>query len=195
MHPVVYIQSAAQGVLVVNGQFCGPIGEGQAFPAGRDAEVYIQLFPMGEGMPMTAALRLRGGRPESLAPQEGAFAILWPDGMIQLELLCGARESGEAQEETAAAGTLLRYLALRLAGDARAQQLLFRAQEEPELSPYEAAVPLRFAPLDADPRYDDRAGLLRRLAPNVAAVDAALARTVPVGQGGRRIEQIGIMRT
>ena len=62
MHPVLFIQSAAPGVLAINGQFCGPLdGEGQAFPAGRDAELYIQLFPFGQGAPLTAALVLRGG--------------------------------------------------------------------------------------------------------------------------------------
>ena len=92
-------------------------------------------------------------------------------------------------------GVLLRYLAMRLSGDPQAERLLLRAQDAPDLSMYEAAVPLRFGPTDADPRYDERAGLLRRTAHNVAAVDAALARTVPAGAGMKRIERIGIVRT
>lgn len=198
MHPVLYIQSGVRGVLTVNGQFCGPLeGEGQAFPAGRDAEIYIQLFPYGLGAPLTAAMRLGRGRIERLEPQEHAFALLWPDGVIQLELRAGGEEDA-AQGEQAPANTLLRYLTLRLAGDTQAQNLLMRPQDAPqlpELAGYEAALPLRFAPVHADPRYDERAGLLRRLAPNVAAVDAALAATVPVGQGMKRIERIEVVRT
>ena len=35
MRKVLLIESAARGVLMVNGSFCGPLdGQGQAFPAG-----------------------------------------------------------------------------------------------------------------------------------------------------------------
>ena len=44
-------------------------------------------------------------------------------------------------------------------------------------------------------RNAERAGLLKRLAPNVARVDAALASTVPAGQGRRMIERVEIVRT
>jgi len=54
-------------------------------------------------------------------------------------------------------------------------------------------VPLRFAPLRAPERFDERAGLVVRLAPNIARVNAALAVTVPTGQGKRLIEQIEVM--
>lgn len=193
MHPVLYIQSGVKGVLAVNGVFCGPIGEGQSFPAGRDAEIYIQLFPFGQALPMTAQLRLSGGRIERLFPEDRAFALLWPDGVIQLELSAGEEEPrGEHQ---AADGVLLRYLSMRLALDPQAEMLMLRSQDAPDVSEYESALPLRFAPTDADPRHDERAGLMRRLAENVAVVDAALARTVPVGPGMRRIERIEIVRT
>jgi len=196
MHPVLFIQSAAAGVLVINGVFCGPLeGEGQAFPAGRDAEIYIQFFPFGQAAPLTAALRLAGGQIDRLSPQEHAYALLWPDGVIQIELRAEGGEDMPAEDEPAADGVLLRYLCMRFAPDPQAQRLLLRPQDAPDLSGYEAAVPLRFAPLDTSPRYDERAGLVRRLAPNVAAVDAALAMTVPVGQGMKRIEQIRIVRT
>lgn len=198
MHPVLFIQSAADGVLLVNGVFCGPVGEGQSFPAGRDAEVYIQLFPFGEMPPLTAGLRLVGGRIAQLYPRESAFALCWPDGVIQIELhsaMQPAQEGKREEGEPAAAGVLLRYLEGRLAGDLQAQVLLMRPQDAPELPRYEAALPLRFAPLHADPRCDERAGLMRRVAENVAVVDAALAMTVPVGQGRKRIERIEIIRT
>ena len=191
MHPVLFIQSALGGV------FCGPVGEGQSFPAGRDAEVYIQLFPFGETQPLTAGMRLAGGQIERLYPRESAFALCWPDGVIQIELHSAMQPAQEtrAEDEPAAAGVLLRYLAMRLAGDPQAQVLLMRPQDAPGLQEYEAALPLRFTPLHAEPRYDERAGLMRRVDENVAVVDAALAATVPVGQGRKRIERIEIIRT
>ena len=195
MHPVLFIESAVRGVLVINGQFCGPLEEGQAFPAGGNAEVYIQLFPFGQALPMTAALRLRDGSIELLSPEENAFALCWPDGVIQLELRAIEEEKDAAGNQQAVDGVLLRYLTMRLLDDAQAERLLMRAQDAPDLSGYEAVVPLRFAPLRADPRFDERAGLVRRLSQNVAAVDAALARTVPVGPGMKRIERVEIIRT
>ena len=56
-------------------------------------------------------------------------------------------------------------------------------------------MPLRFPPLTAPERFDARAGLVYRLAPNVARVDAVLAATVPAGQGHRLIGQIEVLRT
>ena len=193
------IESAVQGVLFVNGQFCGPMEpEGQAFPMGKNAEVYIQLFPFGEEAPLTAALRMQGGQIARLAPQENAFALLWPDGIVQLELRLRAQQEPALKETEAASGALLRYLSLRLSGDPNAQRLWLRAQDEqdaPELSAYDAVVPLRFAPLSAPDRFDDRAGLVRRIAPNIAAIDAAMAVTSPAGQGRRLIERIEILPT
>lgn len=197
MYSTVYIQSAVRGVLMVNGTFCGPMEEeGQAFPAGRNAEIYIQLFPFGETPPLTAAMRLSRGRVESLAPAENAYALEWPDGVIQLELRSAhTAQHGQDEQERVPAGTLLRFLSMLLAGDAQAKHLLMGTQELPDLSAYTAAIPMRFAPLYADPRYDERAGLLRRRAENVAAIDTALAATVPAGQGMRRIERIEILPT
>ena len=40
-----------------------------------------------------------------------------------------------------------------------------------------------------------RAGLVRRIADNIAVIDAALAVTTPAGQGRRLIESINILRT
>ena len=191
------IQSASRGVLVVNGCFCGPVdGEGQAFPAGSDAEIYIQLFPFAQGSaPLTAALELRGGQIVRLEPEEACYALLWPDGIIQLELRpLGAQTPAEdAPQEQVSSGALLRYLTMRLAGDPQARVFLMNPQAEPRLPAYDAVVPLRFAPMRAPARFDDRAGLVRRLAPNVARVDAALAVTSPAGQGHKLIEYIEII--
>ena len=200
MFEILRMESAVRGVLLVNGQFCGPLdGEGQSFPASPDAEVYVQLFPFDPSVrPLTAALRLCGGTVETLFPEKHAYALLWPDGIIQLELRPasdGGEEQTQGAAQTAAAGVLLRYLTLHLAGSPEADALLLRAQDIPALPPYDAVVPLRFAPLTASERYDERAGLVRRLAPNVARVDAALAATVPAGRGMRLIERLTVMES
>ena len=192
------IESAAQGVLFVNGQFCGPMEpEGQTFPMGKNAEAYVQLFPFGEAAPLTAVLQMRNGQMDRLEPQESAFALLWPDGVVQLELRMRRQEEPAVREAEAISGTLLRYFVLRMAGDEQAQRLWLRSQDEagaPDISGYEAAVPLRFAPLSVPDRFDDRAGLLRRIAPNAAVVDAAMAVTSPAGSGRRLLERIEILR-
>ena len=198
MRRMLYVQSRSPGLLVINGQFCGPLdGGGQAFPMSRDAEVYVQLFPFSRGAPpLTAALVMQDGAVERLEPQEAAFALLWPDGVVQLELAPDAPQVQTPPEtETAAADVLLRYLQARLAGDAQAGALLLRPQEGVDVAGAEAVVPLRFPPLTAPERFDARAGLVYRLAPNVARVDAVLAATVPAGQGHRLIGQIEVLRT
>lgn len=198
MRHMLYIESRAPGVLVVNGQFCGPLdGGGQAFPMSRDAEVYVQLFPFSRSAPpLTAALVMESGRLARLEPQEAAFALLWPDGVVQLELAPDAPPSTQAPEqETAAADVLLRYLRARLAGDAQADAMLMRPQNGVDVTGAEAVVPLRFPPMTAPERFDARAGLVYRIAPNVARVDAVLAATVPAGQGRRLIERMQILRS
>lgn len=199
MHRILLIESAVRGLLYVNGQFCGPLEEdGQAFPMGRDAEIYIQLIPFDEQVrPVTAELHIGGGKIGRLSPGERCYALMWPDGIMQLELRPdGAGEGGDA-EETAAQSALLKYLTMRLRGDDRAMQLLLRPQETaaPDLEGYEAVVPLRFAPLCAGELFDERAGLVRRILQNAAVVDVALAVTVPAGQGRRMIERMKVIRT
>lgn len=199
MIQMLMIESGVRGLLTVNGQFCGPVdGEGQAFPAGQSTEIYMQLFPFVESAaPLTAELRLREGRIERLEPRTRCFALVWPDGVIQLELRPQTQqEEKPAEAQHAVSGTLLRYLTMRLADDPQAQMLWMRPQDEaqaPDLSGYHAAVPLRFAPLAASERFDERAGLVRRTADNVAQVDAALAITSPAGQGRRLIERMEIL--
>ena len=76
MRYMLLIESAATGVLFVNGQFCGPMErEGQAFPMGKNAEVYIQFFPFGEEAPLTVMLRMRDGSLERLEPEENAYGL------------------------------------------------------------------------------------------------------------------------
>lgn len=198
MVQMLMIESGVRGLLMVNGQFCGPVdSEGQAFPAGKSAEIYMQVFPFDESAaPLTAELRLRDGQVERLEPRTRCFALVWPDGVIQLELRPQTQQEEAEPTRQAASGTLLRYLTMRLAGDPQAGALWMRPQDEaqaPDLSGYHAAVPLRFAPLAASERFDERAGLVRRTADNVAQVDAALAITSPAGQGRRLIERMEIL--
>ena len=191
------IESGVRGLLMVNGQFCGPVdSEGQAFPTGRDAEIYLQLFPFDEPcVPLTAQMLLREGRITLLEPRTRCFALIWPDGVIQLELRPQAQQEEPEPTRQAAPSALLRYLTMRLAGEPQAQTLWMRPQDEAgiDLSAYHAAVPLRFAPVAASERFDERAGLVRRMADNVAQVDAALAVTSPAGQGHRLIERMEIL--
>lgn len=198
MRRMLLIESAVDGVLFVNGQFCGPVEEsGQAFPCGKNEEIYIQVFPFGEYMPLTAKLIFREGRIDTLEPKESCFALLWPGGIAQLELRMQGQTRDLAQEQQPVPDVLLRYLSLRLAGDERSRLFLMRQDEGiiPDLSEYHAVVPLKFAPQGMDERFDMRAGLVRRIAQNVACVDAALGATVPAGQGRRLIESVEIMRT
>ena len=199
MRYTLLIESGTEGLLYVNGQFCGPMERGgQAFPAGENTEMYIQLFPFGEGAPLTAALEMREGRIVRLEPENCAFALVWPDGVIQLELHMAAQTDGEPAQPAAVSGALMRYLTLRLASDPQADRLWLRKQDEhaaPDLSAYQAVVPLRFAPLHAREGFDDRAGLVRRVLPNAAVIDAAMAVTSPAGQGCRLLERIEIFLT
>lgn len=196
MRCMLCIQCAIRGLLTINGQFCGPVdGEGQTFPTARDAEIFIEYMPLTENAkPMALELALEQGKVSRIEPAPHGYALIWPDGLIQLELRPEAPDMPEAGEtEQAAPNVLLRYLTMRLAGDAGADALLMRAGAAEGLPAYDAVVPLRFAPLHAPERFDERAGLVTLLAPNIARVNAALAVTVPTGQGRRMIERIEVM--
>lgn len=200
MHRALYIESRTPGLLYINGYFCGPLeGEAQSYPLGQNVQIYIQFFPYGCGaQALAAAMRVEEAGITRLDPQDAAYALLWPDGIIQLELTPTMAQEPEAMDtgwDGASSATLLRYLSAKLAGDRQAEALLMRPQDGVDVSGYDAVVPLRFPPSRASERYDERAGLVRRIAPNVACVDAALAATVPMGQGHRMIERIEIMRT
>lgn len=200
MHRALYIESRTPGLLYINGYFCGPLeGEAQSYPLGQNVQIYIQFFPYGCGaQALAAAMRVEEAGITRLDPQDAAYALLWPDGIIQLELTPAMAQEPEAMDtgwDGASSATLLRYLSAKLAGDRQAEALLMRPQDGVDVSGYDAVVPLRFPPNHVSERYDERAGLVRRIAPNVACVDAALAATVPMGQGHRMIERVEIMRT
>ena len=201
MYHMLLIESAVRGLLFVNGQFCGPMErEGQAFPLGRNAEIYIQLYPFGESAPLAVGLDMREGQIKSLYPKEDAFALLWPGGIVQLELRMQTQEEAEQAAQTAQRiepDVLTRYLHLCLAGDPRASLLRAGQMDAAgqELSAYHAAVPMRFAGSAVPDGYTLRAGLVRRSAENIAYVDTALAQTLDSGQGRGLIGRLDIVRT
>lgn len=194
MRQMLRIECACGGVLMVNGLFCGPLeGEGQTFPTGQNEEIYVQFFPfLPEVKPLTVAMRLREGKIIRLEPKVHAYALLWPDGIIQLELRPDGCPDGGEKPDGEMKNVLERYLTMRKAGDAQARFLLLRPEMEPALPDYDAVVPLRFAPLNTPDCYDERAGLVHALCENVARVDAALAITAPAGMGQKRIERIDV---
>ena len=111
MRSMLHIQCAVRGLLTVNGQFCGPVdGGGQTFPAAQDAEIFIEYMPLAQSAaPLALELVLAGGEIVRLEPAARGYALLWPDGVIQLELrpdAPGEPETGEAEQ--AAQSVLLR---------------------------------------------------------------------------------------
>lgn len=198
MRCMVEIECAVRGLLWVNGQFCGPVDrEGQGFPASQNAEIYIQFFPLDEkAKPVTLEMLLEKGNIVRLHPETAGYALLWADGVIQLEIHPEMQEEPpEQSEEQAAQTVLLRYLTMRLAGNPDAARLLMNPHAADDLPEYDAVVPVKFAPLKASERFDQRAGLVVRLSPNVARVDTLLAVTAPAGQGHRLIERMELFRT
>ena len=197
MRRMLVISSGARGVLDINGCFCGPVEPcGQAFPTGEDAEIYMRLFPFAPGLcPLTAALILRGGRIVRMEPEDCCYMLLWPDGVMQLELrLPGQEQDMQTGEDGPDAPDLLRtYLELRRMGDPHARELLAAPSAEIALGEYEAVLPLRFAPMNAPGGYDLRAGIVRRLGGNIAAVDAVVAAAAFDAAGRRRIARMAVM--
>lgn len=194
------IESAVRGLLYINGQFCGPLEqEGQAFPVGGNGEVFVQLFPFGEGERiLTAQMHLQEGVIKRLEPKENCFALCWPGSVVQLELrMHGEERTQPCEAQKTQPDALMRYLHLRLAGDSRAALLRAGQQDAdgPDLSAYHAAVPLRFPPETMAKRYDQCAGLVRRVAENAAYVDVALANILLDAQGRSLIGRIEIVRT
>ena len=88
MRCMIEMESTVRGLLWVNGQFCGPVdGEGQTFPASENAEVFIQFFPLdGKTKPVALEMVLQNGSIARLEPETVGYALLWADGVIQLEI-------------------------------------------------------------------------------------------------------------
>ena len=162
----------------------------------QEIAVELEVYRMVVGEEDEWSVRLLGGRGVARCGSLVGRGDVWGRrrrGAIhrQTESQADRVSFGRGGHELPA--VLLRYLALRLAGDAAADALLMHPAAAKGLPAYDAVVPLRFAPLRAPERFDERAGLVVRLAPNIARVNAALAVTVPTGQGKRLIEQIEVM--
>ena len=189
------IQCAIRGLLTINGNSRAGGRRGQRSQR-RDAEIFIEYMPLTENAkPMALELALEQGKVSRIEPAPHGYALIWPDGLIQLELRPEAPNMPEAGEtEQAAPNVLLRYLTMRLAGDAGADALLMRAGAAEGLPAYDAVVPLRFAPLHAPERGLTNARWVGHAArAEHRAGGAALAVTVPTGQGRRMIERIEVM--
>ena len=104
--------------------------------------------------------------------------------MIQLELRPDAPDEPETGEtEQAAQSVLLRYLTMRLAGDAAADAADASGRGRWVCPRMTRLVPLRFAPLHAPERFDERAGLV------IAA--RAQYRAGECGAGRHRADRAG----
>ena len=122
MRCMIEMESAVRGLLWVNGQFCGPVDrEGQTFPASENAEIFIQFFPLDiKTKPAALEMVLQNGSIARLEPETVGYALLWADGVIQLEIHPETDEQPDEQaQEQAAQTVLLRYLSMRLAGQMR----------------------------------------------------------------------------
>lgn len=106
---------------------------------------------------------LQNGSIARLEPETVGYALLWADGVIQLEIHPETDEQPDEQaQEQAAQTVLLRYLSMRLVGAADAAALLMEPHAADRLPRYDAVVPLRFAPLKAPERFDQCAGIVTR---------------------------------
>lgn len=84
MYPMLQVQ-APDGLIYLNGRFCGEAG-GSGLPLTRDGTVYLEYRPFsGRGEGLALRLSLKAGSLTDGLPEE-AFAVQWPDGLIQLEL-------------------------------------------------------------------------------------------------------------
>lgn len=86
MLPVLIIQCAQSGLLYINGAFCGELTTPQMFPVRPDGRVYVEFRPLaGPAFPLAVALDVAGGQLQPTLPKS-AYAVQWPDSLIELEL-------------------------------------------------------------------------------------------------------------
>ena len=109
MRCMIEMESAVRGLLWVNGQFCGPVDrEGQTFPASENAEIFIQFFPLDiKTKPAALEMVLQNGSIARLEPETVGYALLWADGVIQLEIHPETDEQPDEQAQEQAAQTVL----------------------------------------------------------------------------------------
>ena len=97
--------TGAQGIVYLNGFFCGETGE-TALPVGTRGVQYLEVRPFDADTP-AAALRLTFENGRLTGGVTGnAFAVQWPDGRVELELRGPERET-EPPRLLASAGEYL----------------------------------------------------------------------------------------
>jgi len=91
MQPILAITAAHPGLLYINGQFSGEVGEEALLrPVAARGAVYLEYRPFPEGLGPTAQrMVFSGGLPleESIEGCELLRALLWPGGLCEIELL------------------------------------------------------------------------------------------------------------
>lgn len=102
MQPTLIAASAVPGLIYVNGRLIGEVEEGrpQTLPVSPYGKIYLEHRPLGRShLPMTQRVAFSGGEPvaESLAQAQGVEAVLWPGGLLEVELtpeesVCGLPE-------------------------------------------------------------------------------------------------------
>lgn len=80
------IQSNTPGLLTLNGQFCGRVDDSpQSYLTHHSDRGYLFFTPFDDTRPsLTREIRIRDD--QLLPPDEGIYALQWPEGVCQLEL-------------------------------------------------------------------------------------------------------------
>lgn len=92
MHPIAMISSPVEGLLTVNGRLAGSISADAplALPVSPFGALYLQFHPFqDEFRPMARRVVFSAGKivETSLEGQSGLYAVEWPGGAVELELI------------------------------------------------------------------------------------------------------------
>lgn len=91
MQPMLAITARQEGLLYLNGSFCGELGPERTLfrPVNPFGALYLDYHPLTDAhRPMTRRLVLSGGHVlrESAEAAAGISLVLWPGGVVELEL-------------------------------------------------------------------------------------------------------------
>ena len=91
MQPILAITAAQPGVLYINGHFSGEAGEHALLrPVNAWGAVYLEYRPFAGGYcPIASKIVFSGGHPlhDGLENSENLRAVLWPEGILEIEFL------------------------------------------------------------------------------------------------------------
>lgn len=94
------IQSNTPGLLTLNGQFCGRVDDSpHSYLTHRSDRGYLFFSPFDDARSsLTREIRVQDD--QLLPPDEGIYALQWPEGVCQLELRPSSRpgDAGPAQD-------------------------------------------------------------------------------------------------